>query len=186
VDAIEEFIADCLEVGAGGGPNLVTLTAIPPDKDNGTCTRTFDDAAKAAGWAADRNAEGMGVYFHAAEPKRSQSKRLAEKDLARLWQLFADVAPPANMRQGPKSLDDWRSNAERQARANEVGIWVHVLITGGGLCVIAPLSSRWTAPTRTGWTRRSSSIAAFMSYSTGWARSTARTALRISCGCPVR
>lgn len=138
---IAEFLTDCLKLERGRP--LVTLTAIIPDGK--TLTRTFDTATKAAAWATAENiaAGGKNVYFQAADPVGYLTSKMRVEDVARLPLLVADVDPPKDGPQDPATLVSWQETAisKVEASADALQLNVHVIVTGGGLCVLAPLDT---------------------------------------------
>lgn len=86
-EAIRTFLAEVV-----GGDQFV-LTAIPPDA-RGTSTETFDNAAEAARWAADRNGPGgMNLYWTVNTVRRAMQSKPKKEDMDALRFLHVDVDP---------------------------------------------------------------------------------------------
>ena len=108
VEAIQEFLTNCMRLGHDDGPLLVQLTAIRPDGGKAKPhSATFADAWGAAKWAAQKNV-GAGVYFVHGEPAEEIDGRVRKEDMARLRHIHADLDPPAGMPQDVASLYAWR------------------------------------------------------------------------------
>ncbi len=86
-EAIRAFLAEVV-----GGDQFV-LTAIPVDGGR-TDTETFDDAAGAARWAADRNGPGgMNLYWTVNTVRRAMQSKPKKEDMDALRFLHVDVDP---------------------------------------------------------------------------------------------
>lgn len=138
---VRDFIAYVAELGASGGPRYVTLSAITPDaKRSGAPTATFEFVEDAEAWALDNNVDA-GIYWQPAEPFGPVHRKMSIRDVAALGMLFADIDPPADASQAPADLAVWQAEAiaEAKRRMKAGGIQGHIVNSGGGIQVLAPL-----------------------------------------------
>jgi hypothetical protein len=141
-EQIEAFLTGCLDLGRKNGQARVSLSAIRPGRST-VPSQTFTDPASAAAWIAARNNAQAEAYFSIGEPRDEIERKLRNTDVERLFLVPADIDPPKDLPQDPATLAKWQRKAiaqvEEIARNNKLHI--HVINSGGGVQVLAPLAA---------------------------------------------
>jgi hypothetical protein len=95
MSAPEQKLADVVEFFEKTIADQIHLTAIDPEKRCPTIARDFGtDAAGAAKWASDRNAEGRNVYYTVNRVREGVNTKPRKEDIVGVRFAHVDIDPP--------------------------------------------------------------------------------------------